>query len=281
VIQDLVRRLNDMCDKQPFRTTWYLKALRTGESAHRQGDLVIPSASTRKASIMMSALKAVNDGRFRLDQPVKMLAKYQDNDSGTFQHFSPNFSIEFKDVLLMMIIVSDNTCTGTVTDLVGLDQVNAYCKSIGMKDTLHRYGLPPRRTGGDPMKTATVTTANDQGLLFEAILNGTKNAAVAQKLGCTPELCRLGLQILLWQKLNTRMPSLLPAGTKVAHKTGTGNGVFNDVGIVYQGDDPLFILCTYTGLVPDELPDGMPGFAAAAQHIGKLARTCYDELRAQ
>ncbi len=279
MIDDLARRLNDLCDKQPFRTTWYLKALRTGETAHRQGDLVIPSASTRKVSIMMSALRAVNEGRFSLDQPVRMLAKYQDNDSGTFQHFSPNFTLEFKDVLLMMIIVSDNTCTGTVTDMVGLNEVNNYCKSIGMKDTLHRYGLPPRREGGDPVRTGTVTTANDQGLLLEMILKGTKDETVARPLGCTPELCRVGLQILLWQKLNTRMPSLLPEGTKVAHKTGTGRGIYNDVGIVYQGNDPLFILCNYTGLVPAELPDGTPGFAAAAQHIGRLARTCYDALK--
>ncbi|HAD35584.1 MAG TPA: serine hydrolase, partial [Gammaproteobacteria bacterium] len=40
----------------------------------------------------------------------------------------------------MMIIVSDNTCTGAVTDLIGLESVNALCQTIGMMDTVHRYG---------------------------------------------------------------------------------------------------------------------------------------------
>ena len=65
------------------------------------------------------------------------------------------------------------------------------------------------------------------------------------------------------------MPALLPTGTKVAHKTGTGARNYNDAGIVFRGDDPLFILTVYTEHVPVEMPDGMPGAAAAQQTINK------------
>src|SRR5437016_1665513 len=39
-MQTLIERLNDLCDAQPFHTGWFLKDLRTGETAHRHGDEV-------------------------------------------------------------------------------------------------------------------------------------------------------------------------------------------------------------------------------------------------
>lgn len=279
-IEALARRLNGLCDEQPFHTGWYLKDLATGETANRHGDVVVPSASTRKIAIMMAALKAVHEGRLRLGQPVTIQARYQDNDSGCFQHLQPGFTIQFRDCLVMMIIVSDNTCTGTVADMVGLGAVNALCRAIGMTGTTHRHGMPPKGLPRDhPVEAVNATTPNDVGLLLDLILQGTNDPATAARLGSTPELCRLALDILSWQKLNTRLPTLLPQGTRVAHKTGTGARNYNDAGIIFYGDQPLFILSAYTEHVPVELPNGLPGFAAAAQLIGRLARTSYDALR--
>jgi len=277
-MRDLVQRFNELCDALPFQTSWYLKDLASGARADRLGDVPVPSASTRKISIMMAALAAVHAGKLALDQKVTIDAKYQDNDSGTFQHLTPGFWITFRDALVMMIIVSDNTCTGLVVDLVGLGPLQRYCESIGLKSTIHRFGIPPRLGPDHTLEQVTTTTPNDQGLLLELILRGTTDAAVAAQLGCTPALCQLGLDILTWQKLKTRLPSLLPAGTKIAHKTGTGARGFMDAGIVFKDDRPLFILTAYTDHVPAALPDGTPGFAAAAQLIGRLARASWDAL---
>ena len=277
-MQALEKSLNELCDRLPFQTSWYLKDLTRGRTADRMGDQPVPSASTRKISIMMAALKAVHDGKLRLDQKVTIEARYQDNDSGTFQHLTPGFWITLRDALVMMIIVSDNTCTGTVVDLVGLGEIQRFCDSIGMKGTVHRFGIPPRLGPDHTLDQVTTTTPNDQGLLLELILRGTTDPAVAARLGSTPELCRLGLDILSWQKLKTRLPSQLPLGTKVAHKTGTGSRGYMDAGIVYRDDRPLFILTAYTEHVPAALPDGTPGFAAAYQLIGRMARLCYEGL---
>src|SRR5262249_61432043 len=119
-------------------------------TAPRHGHVVVPSASTRKIAIMMTALKAVHEGKLALDQPVTIQAKYQDNDSGCFQHLQPGFTIQLRDALVMMIIVSDNTCTGTVVDVVGLDAINALSQAVGMRGTTHRYGIPPAGRGGAP-----------------------------------------------------------------------------------------------------------------------------------
>jgi beta-lactamase class A len=279
-MKELTGRLNALCDAVPFQTSWYLKDLATGERADRLGDVPVPSASTRKISILMAALKAVHDGKLALDQKVTVDARYQDNDSGTFQHLTPGFWITFRDALVMMIIVSDNTCTGLVVDLVGLSELQRYCDSVGLTRTIHRFGIPPRLGPDHSLDQVTTTTPNDQGVLLELILRGADDPAIATRLGVTPALCRLALDILSWQKLKSRLPSQLPLGTKIAHKTGTGSRGYMDAGIVYKDDRPLFILTAYTEHVPAALPDGTPGFAAAAALIGRMARTCWDTLGA-
>jgi len=277
-MRDLVLRLNDLCDAQPFQSSWYLKDLATGRRADRFGGVPVPSASTRKISIMMAALAAVHAGKLALDQRVTIEEKYQHNESGTFQHLTPGFWITFRDALVMMIIVSDNTCTGTVVDLVGLGEIQRWCDAAGMHGTVHRFGVPPKLGRDHTLEQVTTTTPNDQGLLLELIVHGATDPAVATRLGSTPALCRLGLDILSWQKLKARLPSQLPLGTKVAHKTGTGSRGVMDAGIIYKADRPLCILTAFTEHVPETLPDGTAGFYAANTLIGSLARAAYDAL---
>src|SRR5687768_2708031 len=169
-MKDLVHRLNELCDGVPFPASWALEDLATGARADRFGDIAVPSASTRKISIMMAALAAVHAGKLALEQRVTIEARYQDNDSGTFQHLTPGFAITLRDALVMMIIVSDNACTGLVVDHVGLQAVQRYCESVGMTGTTHRFGMPPRGLGRDhTLEEVTTTTPNDQRLLLGLI----------------------------------------------------------------------------------------------------------------
>jgi beta-lactamase class A len=287
VIDALAARLNALCDAQPFETGWYLKNLATGEAADRGGDIVVPSASTRKIAIMMAALRAVHAGRLSLEQPVVIQQKFQISDSGCFQLLRPGFTLTLQDVLMMMMVVSDNTCTGTVVEMLGLDDINEFSRSAGMTGTRHRQPIPAKV---DPAAAAravetpdlgaiNVTTPADAGRLLEQILRGTGDAAAAARLGSTPALCRLALHIMSSLLFHDRLPGLLPRGTQVAHKTGTAAHNFNDAGIVFEGGQPLFILAAYTGGVPWVMPDGGPGERAAAHHIARLCRTCWDVLK--
>lgn len=281
-MQELVQRLNGLCDEQPFHTGWYLKNLKTGEEADRNGQVIVPSASTRKIAILVTALKAIHEGKLSLNQPVVMQAKYQNTTSGVFQHFTPGFTITFRDTLILMIIVSDNTCTGTVADMVGLDEVNALCQSIGMTNTMHRHGIPPGNLTRDHAVDATnTTTPGDVGLLLDLLQQATRDEVGAKKLGSTTEFCQLGMDILSWQKLRQRLPAMLPGSVKVAHKTGTGARNINDAGIVFadDGTTPLFILTVYTEHVPAEVPSGLPGNYAATHLISQLCRTSWEALR--
>ena len=285
-VERLASSLNDLCAAQPFETGWFFKDLRTGEGANRRGDVVVPSASTRKISILMAALRDVHAGRLSFDQPVRIEARYQISDSGCMQHFRPGSTLTLHDFLVMMIIVSDNVCTGTIADMLGLDRINEYCRSIGMARTAHRAGIPreeypvmpPGRTAPPDVGRLNATTPADVGLLLDSILRGAEDEAAAEGLGCTAALCRYAIDILSWQNLIARLPALLPTGTKVAHKTGTGGQAVNDSGIIFKDGKPLFILTVYTYPVPRVLADGEPGKAVATAHIARLSRTCWDAL---
>jgi beta-lactamase class A len=281
-MQELVQRLNGLCDEQPFHTGWYLKNLKTGEEADRNGQVIVPSASTRKIAILVTALKQIHEGKLSLDQPVEITSKYQNTTSGVFQHFTPGFTITLRDAMVLMIIVSDNTCTGTVAEMVGLDEVNALCQSIGMTNTMHRHGVPPGDLTRDHAVDATnTTTPGDVGLLLDLLQQATRDEAVAKRLGSTMELCQLGMDILSWQKLRQRLPAMLPGTVKVAHKTGTGARNINDAGIIFSDDGttPLFILTVYTEHVPVEVPNGLPGNYAATHLISQLCRASWEALR--
>src|SRR3954467_9856296 len=210
-MQSLIDELNAICEDEPYVTGWYLKDLQSGTTAERNGAMVFPSASTRKILIMMAALAAVNAGTLSLNDPFEIEKKYQDNNSGTFQFLTPGFTITFRDALVMMIIVSDNTCTGKVVDILGLDAVNAYSKRVGMIGTTHRFNIPPNGGRDHTLEQANTTTPADVGRLLELILQGTTDEAVAAKLGVTTDLWKLGLDILLWQRMSNLLPNLFPS----------------------------------------------------------------------
>ena len=275
----LTKELNRQCESVSFHTGWFLKSIDTGLVSTRLGDIIVPSASVRKIAILMTALRSVSRGELSLEQRLEIEERYQNNDSGCFQHLKPDFSISLRDGLIMMIIVSDNTCTGPIADMLGLNNINEFSQSVGMIGTAHRHSFPPLPLAKDHRVDYTnATTPSDVGFLLSGILEGAYDEKAAMAMGCTSNLCRFALDILSWQKLKTRLPALLPLGTKVAHKTGTGARNYNDAGIIYRNDRPSFILSVFTENVPDVMDDGSPGFASASHLIARLAQTCYHGL---
>jgi beta-lactamase class A len=277
-MQDVIAKLNALCEDEPYVTGWYLKDLKTGAVADRNGEMVFPSASTRKISIMMAALAAVQAGTLSLDDPFEIERKYQDNNSGVFQFLSTGIQITFRDAITMMIIVSDNACTGKIVDMLGLDAINAYTRRVGMLSSTHRFNIPPKVGRDHTLDEANTTTPADVGRLLELILEGTTDEAVAARLGVTTDLCKLALDILLMQRLTARLPNQLPTEARVAHKTGTGvlGRNNNDAGIVFQGETPLFILTVYTERLPVNMPSGTSGYLHAGLMIAKMAKAAYD-----
>ena len=65
-INELETKLNTLCFAEEFNTKYYFKNLESNESINLHGNKIGPSASTRKISILMSAMKAVHEKKYHL-----------------------------------------------------------------------------------------------------------------------------------------------------------------------------------------------------------------------
>ena len=272
-MSELIENLQAFSDQQPFDVGWYFKNLLSSEEFECHGDRQFSAASTRKVPILMAALSAVTRQQVRLDLPIKLSRQLQKNNSGCFRFLTPGIEITFQDALHMMIIMSDNTCTGAVVDLLGCDFINDYSRTIGLNNTELKAGFPPLGEEDSP-EHMDVMSPRDAGLILDLILAGSSRPDAAQRLGCSTQMCGLGLQILQRQMLRTKLPQLLPAEAGVAHKTGTRLGVHNDIGINFTNGRPLFILAVYT---QNSNPDAFEKILGC-RFIATLSRMCYDSL---
>ncbi|QND45974.1 class A beta-lactamase-related serine hydrolase (plasmid) [Rhizobium lusitanum] len=275
-------RLNAICDAQPFVTRYCIRNLLTGETFGRGAEEETPSASTRKTSIMMAAFKAVGEGRLDLDEQIVYEPRFAEEvASGIFRYLTPGIVISLRDAITGMMVLSDNVCTKMVFERLTLEEVDLYCKSIGMTGTHHRFLIPPLALSPDhALGAVTTTTAADQVMLLQMILDAQTSKAAAEKLGCPADLCQFALQTLKNQVLRYGIHSRLPFETKVASKGGRGKRGRMDAGIVYCDGAPLYIIAAYTDQVPQALPDGTPGYTVSLETIGRLSRACWDEFQA-
>jgi beta-lactamase class A len=60
------------------------------------------------------------------------------------------------------------------------------------------------------------------------------------------------LEIMGRQQWRTKIPAQLPAGTRVAHKTGNITGISHDAGVVFPSQAPPFVLVILTRGFQDE-----------------------------
>jgi beta-lactamase class A len=270
--------LAEICDAQPFVTRFSVRNLLTGETIERGADEETPSASTRKTSIMMAALKAVEDGRLDLNEAITYEARFAEEvASGMFRYLTPGIVISLRDAITGMMVLSDNVCTKMVFERLTLEEVDAYCKSIGLSGTHHRFLIPPLALSPDhTLKSVTTTTARDQTALLQMILDAQSSGDVRQKLGVSGELAAYAFQTLKNQILRYAIPSRLPFGTVVAHKGGTGKRGRMDAGIVYRDGAPFYIISAFTDDVPQVMPGGTPGYTISLETIGRLSRACWD-----
>jgi len=69
------------------------------------------------------------------------------------------------------------------------------------------------------------------------------------------------------QEFNEEIPAGLPAGTRVAHKTGWITGVLHDAAVVYPRDRTPYVLVVLTRGIPDD--------KVARQLIADISRLVY------
>ena len=202
----------------------------TGDRISVDAGTVFTQASAIKLPVLVELMRQVEAGEQNLDEVVTLAASDIVPGSGVLQQLTPGkVSLSLRDVATLMVTVSDNTATNMIIDRVGMAKVGAEMARLGLASTKLQRKMQDRTAWEENREN--LSTPDDQARLLELLYKGGILSA-----GSREEIDRI-LTIPKPGQLRT----LLPEGTKVAHKTGTLSGVVVDVGIVYLKDRPFIV----------------------------------------
>src|SRR5205814_2929345 len=121
-----------------LNATWgiYIKSLETGDEIAIDADRQMETMSTIKIPLMIEAFEQIKAGKFRLADRYTFVQADSQPGTGTIQRLDPGAVMTIKDLITMMIIVSDNTATEVLYRMVGGPAaVNARMAALGLNKT--------------------------------------------------------------------------------------------------------------------------------------------------
>ena len=235
----------------PSRAGLWVKHLTTGEEASFHADDVFNSASVIKIPVAVLALEMTDAGRLSLASRLTIRPADVRGGSGVFRYHDAGLQPTLRDVLLQMIITSDNTATDlAIAQVGGVAAVNTWLQAHGYAD-----GMKLVQTTGElfakyaalgPADDRNAKTNGDHGYwLGELTPRATGRMLAAIEARTLPskagadELVRM---LKAQQSGARRLPHFLPPEVSVGHKTGDFPPVLaNDVGIVYAKSGPIVV----------------------------------------
>jgi beta-lactamase class A len=234
-----------------INATWgiYVKSIETGEEIAIDADRQMETMSTIKIPLMIEAFEQIKAGRFKLTDKYTLVASDVQPGTGTIQRLDPGAVMTVKDLLTLMIIVSDNTATEVLYRMVGGPAaVNARMETLGLTMTramnvpstwfpIQRSAPTTEQFYRDGKYPFGFSTAREMGRLLEMLERGTlvdKDASA------------LMLRIMRGQLYRTRIPRYL-TGYTIPHKTGDFLPyVGDDVGVL-EAPGRTIVLSIFTG----------------------------------
>jgi beta-lactamase class A len=255
----------------PARTGVWVKHLTSGEEAAVRADDLFNSASVIKLPVLVLAYQMAEKSQLSLTERVTIRAEDVRGGSGIFRYHDAGLQPTVRDVLLQMVITSDNTATDIAIGKVGgVARVNAWLKeqgyAAGMKltqttgDLFAKYrevaaGASNEKTTTDRTYWLGEMTPRATGRMLEAIQKKTLVSS-----DHSDDIIRM---MRAQQAGARRLPHFL--SVPVAHKTGDFPPVLaNDVGIVFARSGPI-VVSFFTNAI--EGPYG-----EAEDRIGQIAR---------
>lgn len=116
------------------KVSLFARNLDTGESYALNADERVRTASTIKIAVMIEAFARVNEGKIKWTDEVVLTKEKKVGGSGILNELSDNLHLTLRDAVNLMMILSDNTATNLVLDVVTTDAVNARMESLGFKN---------------------------------------------------------------------------------------------------------------------------------------------------
>jgi beta-lactamase class A len=111
----------------------FAKNLDTGETYGLNPDERVRTASTIKIAVMIEAFARVAEGKAKWTDEVVLTKEKKVSGSGILVELSDGLRLTLRDAVNLMMILSDNTATNLVLDVLTTDAVNARMESLGFK----------------------------------------------------------------------------------------------------------------------------------------------------
>jgi beta-lactamase class A len=260
----------------------YALEIETGKSAALDENGHYAMQSVVKVPISMTVLKMADEGRLKLDQLVNV----EETDFASANQRSPirnefplGTQMTVEDLMKNAVVESDGTASDVLQRIAGgASNVQNYVESIGVSDIKivwsHReFGMEWSRQYDNWL------TAKSAANLFQKLLSFSSEA---RSESAEPnKLSKRSADLLLQFMRESNNPDdrilgLLPKGTVVAHKTGTGgtqNGLtsaLNDVGIITMPNGNHVVIAVLVG-------DSTGNHQDRAGTIAKIAKAVFDK----
>ena len=281
----------------------HVRHLDDGREFGLDPDRTSVTASTYKVAVALEVACQAAEGVLSLTDRVHIPADSEREGNG-ISGTRDEVDISVRDLMLLMMQVSDNTATDVLQAMVGTDRINHRLAALGLTNTIVRLdcagiiaeimddlgGEPEGLTdlqGGDPLRlgrekivaalaaspalageTGNVSTARDMTELLRMIWTDAAGPA---------EACAEVRHVMTRQFAPHRLSTAYPDGPMIAGKTGTfWGGIRNEVGVVDFRDGDRFAVAVFVRQHGYDLRD-----AKADAVIGEVARLAIDHLRGE
>lgn len=194
-------------------------------TASAAGDVARPAASVIKLPLVMAVLRAARAGAFDLAERVTVAELPTTRYASVMTAFGTESTLTVEEVCKLAIITSDNPLAVHLTKRIGKDAVNGLLAELGCSEAATMAaGFSEDELG--PENRANRLTAEDAIRIVEAIHEGPIYRPLERAMENNLR--------------NGRMPALLDEDVIVAHKTGSLDGVVNDVGLASRGEAAFY-----------------------------------------
>ncbi|MEY3990079.1 MAG: hypothetical protein RI985_1160 [Chloroflexota bacterium] len=221
-------------------------------------DRPVKTASIIKLPILIHTALLVESRQLSWDQRLP-LTDSRSPGMGILKVMDDGLQPTLRDVAVLMTVISDNTATNMLIDLLGIDQINQRIQELGMTNTrLNRKVFAPNTPECLPWGLG-VTTARDVVHVLTQIATGQIGNA---------ETSRFLQETLAKQQDRVGFPRGLPTGWSYAGKTGSDDDLRNDCAIVTSPAGQQYICaCFVQEMVEHPSTVDHPGLQALGQVV--------------
>ena len=229
----------------------YTHNLRSGETAGLDADEPVQTASVIKMGILLDAAEQIRAGNASLEEKLVLTKANQVQGSGVLGQLTAPLTLTLRDVLHLMVVLSDNTATNMAIDRLGIEHINATLLAAGLKQTVLYKKVFVPATGTMPADQPKFglgkTTAREMASIMERVAECRLSLDGTASLPGDGPLCGALLHMLREQQDRDDLPRYLEAldtsehGSAIANKTGALDRVRNDVALIATKNGPVVI----------------------------------------